>query len=244
MAIVTAGFQGSVSEVQWGKINSVPDRKYRLIAGTPVRGAATRQVIVDPRGSVGCGVLVENTTAETLSAPAVGAGTGRWYLLVLRRTWGTSRGAAYLLLEGDATANAVQSVMPNAFPASRQESPGLVDDEPVAWVHIRSGTSVPKIWNLMRLKHNGVLTDPSTAWASTANGISQRSVNFQVPVSFMPSQERLIINEIASGSGWGIVTTAGIGNSDEDITAVSVRFQQNNSTAPQPLTVVWSVIPI
>lgn len=145
MAIETAGFQGTVSESQWAEIAKGFGQKYTLVDGPAVRSSG-RIVYVDPRSSVGAGVLVKNTTVESLTIPAPATGTGQWYLVALRRTWGASRGAAYTLIPGLAGTNVAQSAPPTTFPAARNKQVGLIDDEPVAWAYARSGTSVLQLW--------------------------------------------------------------------------------------------------
>lgn len=168
MAIETAGFQGTVSESQWAEIAKGFGQKYTLVEGPAVRSSG-RIVYVDPRASVGAGVLVKNTTVESLTIPAPATGTGQWYLVALRRTWGASRGAAYVLIPGLAGTNAAQTAPPANFPAARNKQVGLLDDEPVAWAYTRSGTSTLQLWP-MHARPSAVVPGLWALWDALEQG--------------------------------------------------------------------------
>lgn len=152
-----AGFQGTVNEVQWGKLLSGVGQKYVLASGGDVTSAG-RTLTVPPRVDIGCGVMVEENASTNITVPTPAA--GQWHLLVLRRSWST-RTAAYQLIPGATTADAAQTAPPATLPAARQKTPGITDDEPVAWVHTRASTTLLSIWQLSA-KSGGVVPGP---WA-------------------------------------------------------------------------------
>lgn len=151
MAINVWGTQGTVNEVQWAKLAEGFGQKYTLVSGNAVTSSG-RNLSIPPRVSIGCGVAVEVTTAETRAVPVPAA--GQWFLLVLRRQWGANRGATFELINGPTTTDAAQTTPPTTLPAARNKQPGLIDDEPVAWVHARASTTTLAIWQ-MQTKRDG-----------------------------------------------------------------------------------------
>lgn len=145
------GFQGTVNEAQWAKLMGGYGQKYTLVNGDPVRSTG-RTLYVDPRLQIGCGVAFEHDAVKTVAVPVPAAGA--WHLLVARRTWGSSPSVTYALVAGATTADAEQSTPPAALPAARNKTPGLLDDEPVAWVHARASTTTLKLWQ-MSVKRDG-----------------------------------------------------------------------------------------
>lgn len=166
MAMTIAGFQGTVSETQWAQIMTAVAQKYTLTSGDPVRSSG-RTLLIDPRASVGAGVLVTTDTVTSVTVPA--PTTGQWHLLVLRRTWGASRSAQYLLIPGATGPNAAQTEPPTTLPAARNRSVGVVDDEPVAWAYARSGTTELQLWQ-MSARPGGVVPGPWAVWDFTEQG--------------------------------------------------------------------------
>ena len=167
MAISLWGVQGTVNEIQWAKLAQGFSQKYTLVNGNPVT-AAGRTLTITPRLSVGCGVAVENSTNETVVTPT--PTTGQWFLLVLRRVWGASRGASYALVNGPTTSDAAQTVPPSTLPGARNNTPGVMDDEPVAWVHARASTMALNIFQ-MSARPNGVVFGPWGLWSGEEQGI-------------------------------------------------------------------------
>lgn len=157
MADKFAGFQGTVNEMQWAQLMAGVAQKYTLLSGDPVRSSG-RVLSIDPRVQVGAGVMFEHDAVKSLTVPT--PATGQWHLLVARRNW-TSKTVAYELIAGNVTADADQSSPPLVLPAARNKVVGITDDEPIAWVHARSSTTVLKLWQ-MSTKRDGVVPG---AWA-------------------------------------------------------------------------------
>lgn len=145
------GFQGTVDEAQWAKLMAGVGQKYTLVHGDPVRSSG-RTLQIDPRLQIGAGVAFEHDAVKSVTVPT--PSSGQWHLLVARRTWGVSSAVVYALVAGATTADAVQTVPPTTLPAARNKAVGLVDDEPVAWVHTRASTTTLNIFQ-MSTKRDG-----------------------------------------------------------------------------------------
>lgn len=145
------GFQGTVNEQQWAKLMAGLGQKYVLVNGDPVRSTG-RTLYIDPRLQIGAGVAFEHDAVKSLAVPAPAA--GQWHLLVARRVWGATPSVTYALVPGITTADAEQLAPPATLPAGRNKTPGLTDDEPVAWVHARASTTTLKLWQ-MSTKRDG-----------------------------------------------------------------------------------------
>ncbi len=150
MADEFIGFQGTVNEVQWASLMAGIGQKYTLITGDPVRSSG-RTVHVDPRSQIGCGVLFKHDAVKSLAISAPTA--GQWHLLVARRNW-AGKSVSYVLIPGNVTSDVEQADPPTALPAARNKSVGIVDDEPIAWVHARASSTSLKIWQ-MSIKRDG-----------------------------------------------------------------------------------------
>lgn len=168
MAITLWGVQGTVNEVQWAKLAAGLSQKYTLVTGNPITSSG-RTLTITPRLSVGCGVAVDNSTNESVVTPV--PTTGQWFLLCLRRVWGVSRGASYVLINGPTTADAVQTATPATLPGTRNSTPGVMDDEPVAWVHARSSTTTLNIFQLSA-RPGATLLSRWGAWDAIEQGFT------------------------------------------------------------------------
>lgn len=197
MAINVWGTQGTVNEVQWAKLAEGFGQKYTLVSGNAVTSSG-RNLSIPARVSIGCGVAVEVTTAETraVSIPAA----GQWFLLVLRRQWGASRGATFELIPGPTTTDAVQTAPPAALPAARNKTPGLIDDEPVAWVHARASVTTLTIWQ-MQTKRDGRIPGIWAMYDANEQGL-------YTVFAEADNTEYVLINGVWHGA-WNIVMEAG-----------------------------------
>lgn len=186
------GFQGTVNEVQWAKLMAGLGQKYTLVSGDPVRSTG-RTVFIDPRLQIGAGVAFEHDAVKSLVVPTPAA--GQWHLLVARRVWGGTPSVSYVLIPGATTADAAQATPPATLPAARNKTPGLTDDEPVAWIHTRASTTtltlfqmstkrdgrVPGIWAMFSPDEQGMFSVFSEAdnseyvWIAGAWRITQKS---------------------------------------------------------------------
>ncbi|WP_336991020.1 hypothetical protein [Leucobacter sp. VD1] len=261
MAMTIAGFQGTVSETQWAKIMTAVAQKYVLTAGDPVRSSG-RTLLIDPRTSVGAGVMVETDTVTSVPVPA--PTTGQWHLLVLRRTWGVSRSAQYMLVPGATGPNSAQTAPPSTLPAGRNKSVGVVDDEPVAWAYARSGTTDLQIWQMSArpggvipgmwavwdiaeqgpLNRAGIINESAKAWDVTVGTTFLRQFTAPVPVTINPSLETIQVTPLVTGSSYGFITVARIDPSAGGVTNVIIRFMQVGNAVQSAVSLLWRVVPL
>ena len=174
MAQTIFGTQGTVSEAQWAELMSLSTQKYvrdsiALPTMLPNTSAPT-SLRFPPFKSVGAGVLVKEDTNVTINTPS-GAVVGRWYLLVLRRTWGLSPTATLTWIATTSSA----ATPPTAFPAGRQVIPGVTDDEPVGWYQHRAGGS-PAVWVSLSALADGVVNDRAALWDGAEQGFTHARV--------------------------------------------------------------------
>lgn len=179
MAITIAGTQGTVSEADWAGIMSFATQKYvrdALPAPTLLPSATAPTSLRLPAfKSLGAGVLVQDTETTTVALPA-GVVPGRWYLLVLRRTWGLTPTAQHMwIATTSTTANP-----PATFPAGRQVTPGVVDDEPVLWYQHPSGPGTGAVYSLSALA-GGIVESPTALWDAREQGFSHAQIQMHYP---------------------------------------------------------------
>ena len=147
-----AGFEGSVNDERWARL--VPragSNPYGVVeAGDCKVTVATgdRRVTIARTaakgGAWGWGVFCEFTEATSLSLASVSVGS-RWDLIVLRRNWSTKK----------VTPTVVQGSAAMALP-SRETSPGVLDDQPLALVLVTAGsTSITQIIDLRCFSSGG-----------------------------------------------------------------------------------------
>lgn len=133
MAITSVGYDGPVTDSQW------PVFSWNLVAGYTVGGAGDlkvtatvgdRTVAIANGTAVGVGVMDTATSLTPIALPSVGAGS-RWDLISVRRNWSTNT-TTIVRTEGTAL---------QAIPAGREDSPGTLDDQPLALVRVAAGSA-------------------------------------------------------------------------------------------------------
>lgn len=133
MPITSVGYEGTVDEAQWAELISLVGGRQYGVAGAPdwkvTVGGADRQVRVAAGRGFGCGVLDNSTTETVLSLATVSSGS-RWDLIVARRNWGTNA-TSFAVVTGSAT---------RALPG-RAQTPGTLDEQPIALARVQAGQS-------------------------------------------------------------------------------------------------------
>lgn len=138
MAITSAGYDGSVSELSWSKmISGVGSSEYGVLAVddykvTPVTGA-DRTVSISAGSAWGKGVFDINDANITIQLDTVSTGS-RYDMIVIRRNW---TGAA-----GTTTIAKINGSASKSLPA-RNVGAGALDDQPIALVQITAGQTQP-----------------------------------------------------------------------------------------------------
>jgi hypothetical protein len=139
VAIVSAGFDQTIDEVQFARMSRFMGAEYAVgtdadFKVTPVT-TADRTVRVAPGAAYAHGVLCDSGSAVNLQSTIVTSGS-RWDTVVLRRDWQPPGGTATLmLLTGSAT---------KLIAASRLSGPGVLDDQPLALVRFTAGQNLPQ----------------------------------------------------------------------------------------------------
>lgn len=152
MAIVSAGYDGTVDEAQWAKmISKSGSSEYGVVGADDFKvsvSAGDRAVSVAAGKAWGFGVYDESDSGANLllSAPATGS---RWDLIVLRRDWQPPG--------GNTSVAVVEGTSVKGIPAGRITGQvGVQDDQPIALVRVAAGsTAVQEIVDLRCWARNG-----------------------------------------------------------------------------------------
>jgi len=140
MAIVTPsiGYPGTIApgttwaNMQWGLGTRYFVYHQDNVRVTPVAGG-TRQVSISAGYFGGWGILDQNDAPVTVSLPTVASGT-KWFLIVARRTWQTTNATTFTYIDCGTSP---------VYPGTRNTSPGVIDDQPLAFVPLAAGSTVP-----------------------------------------------------------------------------------------------------
>lgn len=140
MAIISAGYAGTVSDRQWARMS-----KYRGGAGVPSRSdfaatqsGSTRTINVAAGEAFGDGILDVSDAVVQLT-PATPT-NGQWFLLVARRSWAAGL-TALQLLPSVTTSTTTPTAVPASDPASMLTDPGVQSDQALWWVWINSANT-------------------------------------------------------------------------------------------------------
>lgn len=153
MAINSVGYDGTINESQWSEmIKKIGTSDYGVVSRGDLQvwnapNSGDRAVQVSAGKAWGHGVFDENTNSVTIQLDSVASGS-RWDLIALRRNW-TGAGGVTTLVK-------VNGTSAREIPASRQKSPGIIDDQPLALVQVSSGSaSVTAVIDLRAWAGNG-----------------------------------------------------------------------------------------
>ena len=132
------GYPGTIepgavwAQMQWGLGNRYWVYSQAHLRVTPVSNG-TRQVSVASGFFGGWGILDHNDASVTVSLPTVSSGT-KWFLIVARRTWQTTNATSFTYIDCGTSPT---------YPAERNQEPGVIDDQPLAFVPLTAGSTVP-----------------------------------------------------------------------------------------------------
>lgn len=138
MAITSIGYDGTIDEVRWAKLQASTASIYGVATPTSWQvsavAGADRTVSIARGTGWGHHVVDESDTNYTLQGGTVSTGS-RWDMVVLRRDWGPIGGgtSSFRLIRGGTRA---------ALP-SRENNPGVLDEQPIALVEFRAGQTQP-----------------------------------------------------------------------------------------------------
>ncbi len=130
----SVGYEGTVDEPQWAElVAAAGGNAYGVLGASDWKvtaGVGDRVARIAPGAGFGHGVLdrtTEDALLPSLTAPASGS---VWHLIVAHRDW-QGNVSSFDSIEGSATAQI----------PTRDETPGTVDDQPLALVRVQAGQS-------------------------------------------------------------------------------------------------------
>lgn len=165
MAVTSWGYNGPLYQENWARLAAQMGVRHVVNpdSGTnPLRVAAiagNRRISISPGSAVAAGVLVELDTAQVIDLEAlagIAVGVGRWYLVVLRRTWGEEPTSTIEAIYDRTTATiTARTETPPTFPAAFRSEPGVVDDQPLAWVWFNGSNTNVQTFDLRKYPPTG-----------------------------------------------------------------------------------------
>jgi hypothetical protein len=169
MAISTVGYTGTVDEAAIAQIMLLAGKRYAVADAASFKVTAvagSRQVIVAPGVAYAAFVKVTNTAPVPLTAWTLASG-GQWHLIVLERDWSGAGSATIKAIAGPTTSTLVPTAPPSSYPAEFKSLPGVLDDQPLAWVHVTAASTAVTIIDLRPLD-GPVTVEPlnSMNWSS------------------------------------------------------------------------------
>ena len=130
----SVGYEGTIDESQWANLIATAGGGQYGVRGPDdwavTTGSADREVRIAPGSGFGWGVTDTSIAIASLTLPAPASGS-RWHLIATRRSWQANE-SSFVSLPGGTDAP--------ALPA-REQSPGTVDDQPLALARVQAGSS-------------------------------------------------------------------------------------------------------
>lgn len=180
MAITAYGYEGEIGQTQWARLTGMLGVRHAVdsLADLAVAAVAgTRRVGIGPGRALGYGVVVESSSTVFIDLPTP-AGAGQWFLIALRRNWGT-KANTFECIAGAVTTSAIAPVLsPGAYPAAMNSTPGVADDQPLAWVWASGTSTVLSIFDIRDLD----LEARFAKGLSTVRGAEERDLRFRQPL--------------------------------------------------------------
>lgn len=129
----SAGYEGTVDEPEWSDLLSMTGGRQYGVADPAswkvTTGTADREVRIAPGRGFGYGVRDRSTAVASLTLPPTTSGS-RWHLITVHRDWAANQ-SAFDFVVGSAD---------RQIPA-RDNTPGAVDEQPLALARIDAGQS-------------------------------------------------------------------------------------------------------
>lgn len=128
MGFITAGYDGTVDEVQFAKLL----RRYAVVGAQDFKAttqAGDRIVAISDGTALGPGTVDVATGIPNIQFAAAPAGTTRWDLVALRRDWQPPGGTSSIVIVQGGTTKGFPEVGTATTAWNRR--PGIVDDQPL-----------------------------------------------------------------------------------------------------------------
>lgn len=138
MGFITAGYDGTVDEVQFAKLL----HRYSVVGAEDFKAttqAGDRIVAISDGTALGPGTVDVATAIPNVQFAAAAAGTTRWDLVALRRDWQPPGGASSITIIQGGSAKGYPAVGTAGTAWNRR--PGILDDQPLYLQEV-NGTSL------------------------------------------------------------------------------------------------------
>jgi hypothetical protein len=134
MPFTSFGYDGTVNEANWAKMQRILGSTYAVDGATDfatsIKTGVDRTVTVAAGVAGGHGVFDTQSVATDVAIPSVSSGT-RFDLIALHRDWGTNT-TSIVRIEGGSQ----ELTLP-----VRDNEPGVEDDQPIALVGVTAGST-------------------------------------------------------------------------------------------------------
>lgn len=244
MPAISWGYNGPLYQENWAKLAARmgtryvvdPDSGLNPFGVTAIAGS--RRISVGAGAALAAGVLCELPTAEVIDLPTVAAGVGRLHLVALRRTWGETPASTLELLYYGADSNlGPRASWPASYPATFRSEPGVVDDQPLAWVWYNGSNNTVQVSDLRTYTLDAIIRAERPRFyefirpdlgASEFNGANVSLVSGTIPSA--PAGTYLIkaflsLQSISGASGFALIwATGGAVQFRHDLSALASTY--------------------
>ncbi len=183
MAIVSAGYAGSVNDSQWALMSRFFGQDFGILNLGELNctnPAGTKNFNLSAGTLYGRGIM-DVSDAVVNVAPTVPVSGGQWFLIVARRVWATKT-TSFIALPGPTTTTATPTSRPAAYPAM-QRNPGVQDDQPLWWVWVNASNTTTVRFD-QRIFSNGRVADfgaiPPTGFLTRGSQLTVESVRMTI----------------------------------------------------------------
>lgn len=204
MAITSAGYAGTVNDLQWSQLSRYAGLDYGVKSTADLactQSGVTKTFNVATGEFYGRGIVDTNGAIVNI-APAVPA-AGQWFLIVAHRVWAT-KVTTIISLAGPTTTTATPTVPPVVAPGTLASGPGTTDDQPLFWVWINSANTTTVIVDVRKLpvvQGGPIVADLNSLYA--LNALYLTNVGGRVMVGEGGAEFGLVV-----GGAWQQITPA------------------------------------
>lgn len=147
MAITSAGYAGTVNDLQWAQMARYFGMAYAVKSAADLactQNGANKNFNIAAGEFWGRGIM-DASDAVVNIAPAVPA-AGQWFLIVARRIWATGI-TSFVAVASSTTTTTTPTAPPTAYP-TLNTNPGVTDDQPLFWVWINAANTTTVVFDV------------------------------------------------------------------------------------------------
>lgn len=147
MAITSAGYAGTVNDLQWAQLSRYMGQPYAVKQAADLactQSGVTKTFDVAAGEFYGRGIMDANSASLNV-APTVPGSGGQWSLIVAHRVWATKL-TTIIAIAGATTSASVPTAPPTAYP-TLSTTPGTADDQPLFWVWVNASNTTTVIFD-------------------------------------------------------------------------------------------------